>query len=108
MIRRNRIYINPKFAFVTLSITLGLALVWLLPALYKVLMTEPAEYFDYSVLMPDQPFLDGILGILAGIAFSFFGLFRLDITRLVQITRLMLTLMLMVVFLMYITVKSLI
>ena len=106
MKQKGKIYLNPRYSFVTLSILLGILLVLLLPALYKILVSDHPNGFDHRAVLPDQPFVDVILGALAGIVFSIFGLKRLDSGRLTQITRLFITLLIMLIFLTYITIKS--
>lgn len=104
---RKKIYLNPKPVFVILSILLGIFLVILLPALCKILTKEYPDGFDYKTVLPDQILIDGVLGALAGSAFAVFGLFRFEEALLIRLIRLFLLIIVSLIFLAYITVKSL-
>jgi hypothetical protein len=107
MIGRKKIYLKPKPVFTILSVLLGIFLVLLLPALYKILTKEYPEGFDYKTVLPDQILIDGIIGALAGFAFAVFGLFRFEEALLIRLIRLFLLVLLSFSFLIYITIKSL-
>jgi hypothetical protein len=106
MKNRKKIYLRPKPVFTILSILLGIFTVLLMPALFKILTKEYPAGFDYKSILPDQVFIDGILGALAGFAFAVFGLSRFKEALLVKLIRLFLLVMLSLTFLVYITIKS--
>lgn len=104
---KGKIYLNPKPVFVFLSIILGVFIVVLLPALYKIISRDHPEGIDIMVYLPNQFLLDSILGILAGIIFSIVGLSKFNTATLVRLIRGFLTIIIMLAFLLYITIKSL-
>ena len=108
MMKRNgKIYLNPKQTFVILSVLLGLIMVILLPTLYRILTIDNPDGLDYKSVLPDQILIDGILGALAGVAFAVFGLFRFEEAIIVRLIRLFLLIIVSLIFLSYITIKSL-
>ena len=104
---RKKIYVNPRYAFVILSIVLGLFIVLLLPTLYRILIRDHPDGFDYKTVLPDELLFDGVVGVLTGIIFSIVGLSRFDTAKLVQLIRLFLLIIVSLTFLTYITIKSL-
>lgn len=102
-----KIYLNPKYVFIVLSVLIGLICVLLLPVLYKVLTRDYPEGFDYRTILAEQIYVDGILGILAGIAFAVFGLFRFKEAVIIKLIRLFFLIIISLIFLVYITIKSL-
>ena len=107
MKNKGKIYLNPKPVFVFLSIMLWVFIVVLLPALYKIITRDHPEGIDIMSYLPNQLLLDSILGLLAGIIFSITGLSRFDTATLVRLIRGFLVILIMLSFLLYITIKSL-
>jgi hypothetical protein len=106
MNRRSKIFINPKLAFVGLSIAMGVLIALLVPALYRILTLDQADAINFEIVVPDQLIADSILGFLAGVGFSIYGLTRFDGMQLVKLIRIILAFILMLIFLTYITIKS--
>jgi hypothetical protein len=105
---KKKIILKPKPVFTLLSVLLGMTFVLLLPLLYRILLQENPDGLEFKTFIPDQIFLDGILGALAGVAFAVFSLFRFDEALLVKLIRLFLLIILSLSFLTYITIKSII
>lgn len=102
-----KIYLHPKPVFTILSILMGIILVLLLPALYKILTKDYPDGLDFNIVFPEQILLDGILGAIAGVAFAVFCLFRFDEVLLAKLSRLFLLIIISLSFLCYITIKTL-